>query len=319
MKQLTCEMCGGTDLVKENGMFVCQSCGCKYTPEEARKMMGADEAPVRNDKAEKLDSLYQIARRARDENNAENAAKYYDLILQEDPMSWEASFYTVYFQAMQTKIADIESAAYQLRNCLGSVLKLIRSQVPDGQQAAAVAEVVSSSCALCRMLADGAKQHFKGIDVSIQNRHVSEYINRVSAAGDTLYELGTLVETTFPNPDIQKLAASAWKTAVSLHESIVINRAKATQDDARKRIAEYIEKIGRYAPDYCSARRAAQLRADIAAVDRKLSNQDLNASRKVYGVLLLISAWPCSCSEGARMSTSCPSGCFSRLWWACSP
>ena len=42
MKQMTCERCGSTDLVKQDGMFVCQSCGCKYTVEEARKLMGGD-------------------------------------------------------------------------------------------------------------------------------------------------------------------------------------------------------------------------------------------------------------------------------------
>ena len=31
MKQLVCEMCGSTDLLKEEGVFVCQSCGCKYS------------------------------------------------------------------------------------------------------------------------------------------------------------------------------------------------------------------------------------------------------------------------------------------------
>lgn len=39
MKQLTCEMCGGKDLVKDGGVFVCQSCGCQYSVEEAKKMM----------------------------------------------------------------------------------------------------------------------------------------------------------------------------------------------------------------------------------------------------------------------------------------
>lgn len=37
MKQLTCEMCGATDLIKQDGVFVCQSCGCKYSVEEAKK------------------------------------------------------------------------------------------------------------------------------------------------------------------------------------------------------------------------------------------------------------------------------------------
>lgn len=34
MKQLTCEMCGGTDLMKQDGAFVCQNCGMKYSLEE---------------------------------------------------------------------------------------------------------------------------------------------------------------------------------------------------------------------------------------------------------------------------------------------
>lgn len=39
MKQLTCEMCGSTELIKQDGFFVCQTCGCKYSVEEAKKMM----------------------------------------------------------------------------------------------------------------------------------------------------------------------------------------------------------------------------------------------------------------------------------------
>ena len=32
MKRLTCEMCGGTDLIKQDGVFVCQNCGKKNIP-----------------------------------------------------------------------------------------------------------------------------------------------------------------------------------------------------------------------------------------------------------------------------------------------
>ena len=39
MKQLVCEMCGGKDLIKQDNVFVCQSCGVKYSVEEAKKMM----------------------------------------------------------------------------------------------------------------------------------------------------------------------------------------------------------------------------------------------------------------------------------------
>ena len=39
MKQMICEMCGSTELVKQDGFFVCQTCGTKYSVEEAKKMM----------------------------------------------------------------------------------------------------------------------------------------------------------------------------------------------------------------------------------------------------------------------------------------
>ena len=39
MKALTCEMCGSQDMVKQDGYFICQHCGTKYSVEEAKKLM----------------------------------------------------------------------------------------------------------------------------------------------------------------------------------------------------------------------------------------------------------------------------------------
>lgn len=65
MKQLTCEMCGSNDLIKQDGVFVCQSCGCKYSVEEAKKMMveGTVEVTgtVKIDSSGDLGNLLQIA------------------------------------------------------------------------------------------------------------------------------------------------------------------------------------------------------------------------------------------------------------------
>ena len=38
MKAMICEMCGGKDLVKQDGLYVCQNCGCKYSNEEEKKL-----------------------------------------------------------------------------------------------------------------------------------------------------------------------------------------------------------------------------------------------------------------------------------------
>ena len=69
---------------------------------------------VKVDTSDELKNLYEIARRAKDSDNYENAAKYYDMILVKDPQSWEANFYVVYFKAMSCKIGIASRTASSL-------------------------------------------------------------------------------------------------------------------------------------------------------------------------------------------------------------
>ena len=297
MKQLTCEMCGGTNLVKQDGMFVCQSCGCKYTLEEARKMMGADSDPaetasagsatVKVDTSEKLAKLYQIARRAKDDNNAEGAAKYYDLILQEDPMSWEAAFYTVYYSAMQTNIAGIENAAHRVHNCLGSVLGLIREHVPQAEQAEAVQDLAYSVMNISTMLAGAALSHYNDIDPDIKSQYTQEYIDRVAAARDTLYDLGDMIEKTFSNPDCLQSVPQLWKLGIVQHKTLLPHLSN--QAGNNKTIDRYAAKIGKYDPSYQNSRKAESLKAQISDIDQKIIA--LRAVRKpklTSGIILAV-------------------------------
>ncbi|MDO4387309.1 MAG: TFIIB-type zinc finger domain-containing protein [Clostridia bacterium] len=37
MQPIICEICGSNDIVKQDGVFVCQHCGTKYSADEVRK------------------------------------------------------------------------------------------------------------------------------------------------------------------------------------------------------------------------------------------------------------------------------------------
>ena len=146
MKALTCEMCGSTNLIKEDGVFVCQSCGTKYSVEEAKKMMVEGTVnvagTVKIDKSTELLNLYEVARRAKDTDNNEQAEKYYDKILAMEPNSWEANFYTVYYKAMSCKIGEISIAATNVSNCIRETFQLINENVHDaGERQNAIIEV----------------------------------------------------------------------------------------------------------------------------------------------------------------------------------
>lgn len=88
MKQLTCEMCGSTDLMKQDGVFVCQSCGTKYSVEEAKKMMVEGtvevEGTVKIDDSTKIENYYKMAEHAYQACNYKEAEQYCNKIIEID-------------------------------------------------------------------------------------------------------------------------------------------------------------------------------------------------------------------------------------------
>ena len=90
MNELTCEMCGSTNVVKEDGLFVCQSCGTKYSVEEAKKIM---QGTVTIDKSSEKENMKILAKRYYNNQEWEKADDYYDRIIELDPHDWEAVYY----------------------------------------------------------------------------------------------------------------------------------------------------------------------------------------------------------------------------------
>lgn len=183
MKKLTCEMCGSHDIVKQEGMYVCQHCGLKYDTEEAKKLFVEVAGAVKVDNSEKLQNYYALARRAKDSGNNEDGAKYYDLIRQEDPDNWEANFYSVYFKSMSCVIAHIESSAASLANCLGAVFMLIKTNLtdPEEQKAAAI-EVCKRARKAAETFAEVACNSHQSMSSYSQADFVSEFSGRVFGA-----------------------------------------------------------------------------------------------------------------------------------------
>ena len=256
MKQLKCEMCGGTDLIKQDGVFVCQTCGVKYSVEEAKNMMVEIEGTVevkgtvKIDTSDELANLYQIARRAKNDNNSESAAKYYDMILIKDPTSWEASFYIVYFKAMECRIAEIQSAGISVSNCIDTVLELIKNHVLDkSEQQKAYTEVANSVLRIAEMLYDSATNYYEDIDWEIKSDYTQEWLNNCFAAMNCAYFLGDSLELFFSSDsEANNLSVTAWNQGVTWHQMLLSNLADQTGN--KKVINDYREKIKKYASSH---------------------------------------------------------------------
>ena len=123
MKTLVCEMCNSTDMLKQDGMFICQSCGCKYSPEEAKKMLF--EGTVKVDNSDFVEKYLANARRAKQKEDWEETEKYYNLVEQNDPTNIEAIFYSSYGKAKASLVdSDLykRQAAFKvLQNCVSII------------------------------------------------------------------------------------------------------------------------------------------------------------------------------------------------------
>lgn len=110
MKQLTCEMCGGTDLIKQDGVFVCQNCGMKYSVEEAKKMMIEGtvdvQGTVKVDNSAFVQKYLANARRAYEKEDWEEVEKYYNMVEQNAPHNMEAVFFSSFGKAMLSLTDD---------------------------------------------------------------------------------------------------------------------------------------------------------------------------------------------------------------------
>ncbi len=241
-----CPNCGASiQLDNERSEGFCSYCGSKVKVEEAQKLM--IQGTVKVDTSDELANLYQIARRAKDADNSENAHKYYDMILVKDPNSWEATFYVTYYQAMQCKIAEITSAAYSIRNCEETVLDLIKSNVEKEEQNNTLIEIYVKLMSISSMLFNAAKNHYENIDVQIQANFLQEYIYKAAASAEIMYEFGNLIISKFGD-EYGNTASLAWKDAIEIHKDYV--KYLQDKDSNIKNIEEYVQKIQKFDSTY---------------------------------------------------------------------
>lgn len=260
MKQLVCEMCGGTDLIKQDGVFVCQSCGTKYSVEEAKKMMiegtvDVSGSRLKIDTSEELANLYQIARRAKNDNNSESAAKYYDMILVKDPTSWEAYFYSTYYKAASCKIGEIAMAANSVTNCLENVFRLISDTVTDkDEKVAAIEEVRSKSITIVKLLRAATENHYsemvrivdpKGNNLSVRTPYNEERLRNDKAfygIHDRFYDA---LLSLFENDETVMMPYGIELLKIAVKDHFILNRT-AFKELNKKCIAV----IQKYDPKY---------------------------------------------------------------------
>src|SRR5574344_790517 len=103
MKKIVCEMCGSNDLLKKDNVYTCQSCGTKYSVEEARKMMVEGKV----DEEDKIKNYLMMANNAYDADNKKESENYCNKIIEIDPENCEAWLLKGKSAGWQSSLANI--------------------------------------------------------------------------------------------------------------------------------------------------------------------------------------------------------------------
>lgn len=256
MKAMKCEMCDSTDLVKADGLYVCQNCGTKYEPAEARKLMveidgtvDVSGSSVKIDKSAEIESLYKMARQAKDAGSNDLALKYYEQILPIDPTGWEASFYTVYYKTVGCTIAGIHPSAILLKNTLPLTCKQINDTLKSREdRMAAGAEVAAKGVFAGEFLFNSAFEFFRSINYNDRPNHIPEMLVRCLAATELIFATGNNMERFFGDIDeLVDLACRAWGSGIQRMNALM---AFSNTPANRQLVEMYTEKIRKYQPGY---------------------------------------------------------------------
>lgn len=161
MKQLTCEMCGSTELMKQDGVFVCQTCGTKYSVEEAKKMMveGTVEVAgtVKVDDSAKIANYYTMAENAYDASNQKEAESYCNKIIEIEPNNYKAWLLKGRAAGWQSTLANIR--VEESVNCFNKAIDNAPEDKVEEVKKVASDEISKLSLALITLCCDNYSEN----------------------------------------------------------------------------------------------------------------------------------------------------------------
>lgn len=241
MKAIQCEMCCSNDIIKQDGLYVCQHCGTKYSVEEAKKLFF--ESTVKIDKSDELKSLYEVARRARKDNDIDTALKYYEKILTLDS-GWEPYFYSIYYQSLRFTSSQIKIIANRIKNCENTVLTLIKDSIHDeNQMRTEIKEICIKIGRISTSLFNSSLESYKSL--------LPVMVNYCQAALDIVYFFGDYVIEIFGREFGKNIAIGCWKFGIEKEKCLIKNSSfKKTNNSIIGHMKIYESKLQEFEPSY---------------------------------------------------------------------
>lgn len=194
-----------------------------------------------------MDNKYlKLAREARNEDNGEDAKRYYDMVRTEDPENGEAKFFYQFYCLYEGKNGEIANRFANLCKVLvSSVAKVAMSSDSDEEKLDIIEAMTSTFTPLTWDLNRYMNKLTVGSGSDRQRVLSNNDIVSVCRNGmQGLYDFGDAIEKNFlGNSRAMKSACASWKEGISLQQKWY---AYGKKEDPEK----YCAKVKKYEPEY---------------------------------------------------------------------
>ena len=200
MKAIVCEMCGSNDVVKQDGVYVCQHCETKYSTEEAKKLFIEVNGTVKIDTTDEFNNLIKLADRAYEEQDFKTAQSYYDKILRSTPDDVRAMLRSACCRAYSCVVRDIPESMQTVCARSISAINVIAETYEEKDKINGYKTVIKDFCAaevfLSRATFGYIEQNLASGDINLINRSNKMY-------DDSFTKLIVKFSTEIDNKDIE--------------------------------------------------------------------------------------------------------------------
>lgn len=241
MKAMICELCKSNEFIKDGDYYQCQSCRTKFSITEAQKMI-----TVKIDNSEKIENALSNARRAGKDGNHEQAEKFYNMVLLENPNSWEAIFYTTYYKAMQGSVSNISVDADSVTRCLNTVLTTIREIEEEKQQQEAITQIKDDLHSLTMFLQNAAIHTYNELDAMGRVDYEKQCADSVLNAAFIILSFGDELSSIFGEDEFTiPIIVGSYEAGIETMFN-AFNAKYVTQEF----LDGYASKIKKHKPEY---------------------------------------------------------------------
>ena len=200
-----------------------------------------------------MESKYlTLARRAREEDNVEDARKFYDLVRTDDPDNVEARFFYAYYRLWDGTKGSAYSDFVTFCNSTMSIVEAVaKSDLSSDAKVSMLADMYGSIKGLPSSMSAIQKELWESASESEKPTYNKQMKLCQKYGIENLYHFGDAVQKYFSGDQAaQKVAVDAWKSAIA-------NQQKYPYCGAEKTLPEkYLPLIQKVDPSYVLPKKA---------------------------------------------------------------